>query len=96
MLRGVAMLLAFSLLSTSVLADSTPTVQPAPEKKTASYRSGYQDGCSHATFGQPRNEAVFTSDAAYRDGWISGYSKCRGIGPMQNTGKPAGDINSIF
>ncbi len=96
MLRGVPILLTISFLANSAWADSSQPVQPPPERKTASYRSGYQDGCSHATIGQPRNDTVYASDISYHDGWISGYNNCRSISPMQNMGRPAADVDNIF
>lgn len=67
----------------------TPTEE---QKKSESYHVGYQDGCAHASTGQPRNGHAYETDVKYREGWTSGYNNCRSIAPMNNTGKPADHI----
>ncbi|MBU6445708.1 MAG: hypothetical protein KGR48_17540 [Alphaproteobacteria bacterium] len=56
---------------------------------TPNFQAGYADGCEAASgggasyrAGPTRDEALYTKDADYRDGWNIGYSSCRRGGAM--------------
>ena len=53
-------------------------------RKDPNYQSGYSDGCASANAqdtayrgsDEQRDQALFNTSAAYRNGWHSGYSAC--------------------
>ena len=63
-------------------------------RKDPNYQSGYSDGCASANAqdtkyrgsDEQRDEALFNTSAAYRNGWHSGYSACHsGYAPAPGT-----------
>jgi hypothetical protein len=73
-----------------------PNAQERTMQKSPNFRAGYSDGCAAASVtganpreGAYRDEALYTSNAAYRAGWGNGYSLCRGgAAPGAGLGNP--------
>jgi hypothetical protein len=89
--------LTFALATTLASCGLFETRADREIRNTPSYREGYDDGCATASTpsanpreGETRDDALYQSDAAYRAGWKSGVSMCRGTqqqsrGPIPDT-----------
>jgi hypothetical protein len=72
-----------------------PSAHERAVEKSPNFRAGYSDGCTAAsTTGANyresayRDEALYQTSAAYRAGWGSGFSVCRGEGTGAEPGSP--------
>jgi hypothetical protein len=92
-----AILSAGLLLSGCVFFESK---QDRALEKTAEFKDGYSDGCAtastqsanYAASNMVRDQTLFKSNRAYRQGWSAGYSGCRPvIGPPQPQNGPVAD-----
>ncbi len=79
-----AVLVAGSLALAAGLGACADRTDPAI-KNTASYQTGYSDGCATANQRiagfrktEKRNEILFRTDEAYRIGWNQGFGTCGG------------------
>ena len=95
----VAGLLAFLTFGANLCAAQTAPapVLPQPDTKSDVYRSGFMDGCLHATQGQRRNDARYETDAAYHAGWHQGNINCHAqLDTLQSKGDPNGPMKNLF
>ena len=69
-------------------------------EKTAEFKDGYSDGCAtastkaanYAESNMVRDDTLFRTNRAYRQGWSAGYAGCRPIvGPPQPQNGPVAD-----
>jgi len=69
-------------------------------EKTAEFKDGYSDGCAtastqsanYAESNMVRDQTLFKTNRAYRQGWSAGYAGCRPvIGPQQPQNGPVAD-----
>lgn len=84
--------------ATAITVAQVPAV-PAPvqpDRKSPDYRTGMNDGCMHATFGQPRNEARYQGDTSYRMGWDVGFRNCYPHQTINTNGDPNGPMRNVF
>ena len=92
-----AVLGASLLLSGCVFFESK---QDRALEKTTEFKDGYSDGCAtastqaanYAANNMVRDQTLFKTNRAYRQGWSAGYSGCRPvIGPPQPQNGPVAD-----
>ncbi len=69
-------------------------------ERTAEFKDGYSDGCAtastqtanYAAETMVRDQTLFKTNRAYRQGWSAGYAGCRPvIGPEQPQNGPVAD-----
>ncbi len=92
---AIILLALISMCSGAVLAQ---TVQrpSQPNRTSGDYRSGFTDGCLHATTGQPQNETRFNTDIAYHEGWVTGFKNCYPHQTLNTNNDPNGPLKGLF
>lgn len=92
--RVIVLVLAAALCGCASHPSDTQGFRQA-ELNSPRYQVGYNDGCEGANLNYAqskmaggRNDELFRSDAAYREGWMAGRENCRDTVFTVGSGKP--------
>ncbi len=92
---AIVLLTLITMCFGAVSAQVAP--QPSqPEKTSGDYRSGFMDGCMHATTGLPQNGTRFNADVAYHEGWTTGFKNCYPHQTLNTNNDPNGPLKGLF
>lgn len=93
-MRAFAFLMLAAALSLSGCG-LFPSAAERAVQKSPNFRAGYDDGCAAASTpganpreGPYRDESLYSTSKAYRDGWGNGYALCRREGAGAAPGSP--------